>query len=160
MYVFPTLGLAESQAKKIFSQIRKGAPLHNEWKDAFATGKFFQRNGRLRDGRQHDAPDPELHDEDNEAEVNDRHEDHNLSGCVLSSSKKLTADNGILKSPSPSSVLSDLSLHVSKQTAPSTVITDSDEVSAATALVLLCAESRLSGFSDIYLREPKRPKLK
>ena len=158
MYVFPTLGLAESQAKKIFSQIRKGAPLHNEWKAAFATGKFFQRNGRLRDGRQHD-PEHDLHDGDNEAEVNDRHEDRNLSGCVLSSSKKLTADNVILKSPSPSSVLSDLSLHVSKQNAPSTVITDSDEVSAATALVLLCAESRLSGLSDINIREPKRPKL-
>jgi len=31
---------------RLFSQIRKGAPLHDEWHDAFETGRFQQRQGR------------------------------------------------------------------------------------------------------------------
>ena len=31
---------------RLYSQIRKGAPLHNEWRDAFADGRFHQRQGR------------------------------------------------------------------------------------------------------------------
>lgn len=39
-------GLALHLAKRLYSQIRKGAPLHNEWRDAFAEGRFHQRQGR------------------------------------------------------------------------------------------------------------------
>jgi hypothetical protein len=35
-------------AKKIYSQIRKGAVFHDEWKNAFTSGKFMQKNGRSR----------------------------------------------------------------------------------------------------------------
>jgi hypothetical protein len=31
---------------RLFSQIRKRAPLHDEWHEAFATGRFHQRQGR------------------------------------------------------------------------------------------------------------------
>ena len=31
---------------RLFSQIRKGAPLHEEWHEAFACGRFHQRQGR------------------------------------------------------------------------------------------------------------------
>jgi len=33
-------------AASLFSQIRKGAPLHDEWRDAFTSGRFHQRQGR------------------------------------------------------------------------------------------------------------------
>ena len=33
-------------AQRLYSQIRKGAPLHEEWAAAFACGKFFQNTGR------------------------------------------------------------------------------------------------------------------
>jgi hypothetical protein len=40
--------MSTPMAKKIYSQIRKGAVFHDEWKDAFASGKFMQKNGRSR----------------------------------------------------------------------------------------------------------------
>jgi hypothetical protein len=33
---------------RLFSQIRKGAPLHDEWHAAFASGRFRQRQGRAK----------------------------------------------------------------------------------------------------------------
>mmetsp|Transcript_22163 Transcript_22163/g.43665 ORF Transcript_22163/g.43665 Transcript_22163/m.43665 type:complete len:237 (+) Transcript_22163:219-929(+) len=39
-------GLPEPMAMKLPSQIRKGAPMHDEWKDAFKTGRFVQKLGR------------------------------------------------------------------------------------------------------------------
>ena len=39
-------GLSEKDSKKVSTQIRKSGPLHRAWKDAFATGRFAQKNGR------------------------------------------------------------------------------------------------------------------
>jgi hypothetical protein len=39
-------GLPAPMAKRLFSQIRQGAPLHDEWKRAFDDGRFVQRLGR------------------------------------------------------------------------------------------------------------------
>ena len=53
-------GIEESEARKVATQIRKGGPLHAEWKAAFSTGRFAQMNGRPRkasaDGRPALAP--------------------------------------------------------------------------------------------------------
>ena len=40
------MGIAAPEAKKVPTQIRRGGPLHNEWKAAFSSGRFFQKNGR------------------------------------------------------------------------------------------------------------------
>ena len=40
------MGLPELMAKRLFSQIRRGAPLHDEWKQAFEEERFEQRLGR------------------------------------------------------------------------------------------------------------------
>ena len=39
-------GMPEAMAVKLPSQIRKGAPMHEEWKSAFNTGRFVQKLGR------------------------------------------------------------------------------------------------------------------
>ena len=46
--------LPAAVAKRLYSQIRKGAPLHLEWRAAFATNAFRQRQGRATLGN--DAP--------------------------------------------------------------------------------------------------------
>ena len=38
-------GLSDAMAKRLYSQIRKGAPLYAEWRDAFACGRFLQEPG-------------------------------------------------------------------------------------------------------------------
>jgi hypothetical protein len=39
-------GMPEAMANKLPSQIRKGAAMHDAWKDAFASGRFVQKLGR------------------------------------------------------------------------------------------------------------------
>ncbi len=39
-------GMPEAMAAKLPSQIRKGAPMHAEWKNAFISGRFVQKLGR------------------------------------------------------------------------------------------------------------------
>lgn len=39
-------GLSDPMANRLFSQIRKGAPLYADWKAAFETERFTQRIGR------------------------------------------------------------------------------------------------------------------
>jgi len=39
-------GMPEAMAVKLPSQIRKGAPMHSEWKTAFAEERFLQKLGR------------------------------------------------------------------------------------------------------------------
>ena len=39
-------GMPEAMAVKLPSQIRKGAPMHDEWKDAFTSRRFVQKLGR------------------------------------------------------------------------------------------------------------------
>ena len=39
-------GLSEAMSKRLRSQIRKGAPLHKEWTQAFVDLRFRQTNGR------------------------------------------------------------------------------------------------------------------
>jgi hypothetical protein len=41
-------GLPPAMANSLLSQIRKGAPLHEEWKRAFAIGLYLQDIGRAR----------------------------------------------------------------------------------------------------------------
>jgi len=40
------MGVSPLMANRLYSQIRKGAPLREEWKAAFASGKFVQSLGR------------------------------------------------------------------------------------------------------------------
>ena len=40
------MGLPEEEARKVPTQIRRGGPLHTEWKAAFKSGRFLQKNGR------------------------------------------------------------------------------------------------------------------
>ncbi len=42
-------GLSPAMAHRLMSQIRKGAPLHKEWKEAFALGKFHFTS-KVKDG--------------------------------------------------------------------------------------------------------------
>jgi len=51
---------------RLYSQIRKGAPLHDEWRDAFAQGRFHQRQGRatLKDARQAGATHAAVSDQE------------------------------------------------------------------------------------------------
>lgn len=39
-------GLSQAMAKRIYSQVRKGAALHTEWVDAFRSKRFLQVQGR------------------------------------------------------------------------------------------------------------------
>ena len=39
-------GVSADEARKMPTQIRLGGPLHEEWKDAFTSGRFLQKNGR------------------------------------------------------------------------------------------------------------------
>jgi len=39
-------GLSEAMANRVYSQVRKGAPLHAEWVAAFTSGRFSQAQGR------------------------------------------------------------------------------------------------------------------
>jgi hypothetical protein len=39
-------GLSEKDSKKVSTQIRKSGPLHHDWKRAFVTQRFSQKNGR------------------------------------------------------------------------------------------------------------------
>ena len=60
------MGIAAPEAKKVPTQIRRGGPLHNEWKAAFSSGRFFQKNGRpprtegISSGTSEEADEPPL----------------------------------------------------------------------------------------------------
>jgi len=41
--------VAEVLAKRLYSQIRKGAPLHRDWHQAFAEGRFKQVTGKQKE---------------------------------------------------------------------------------------------------------------
>ena len=40
------MGIPAAEVQKVTTQIRKNGPLHTAYKDAFATGRFKQKNGR------------------------------------------------------------------------------------------------------------------
>ena len=44
-------GLPPKVANRIYSQIRKGAPLHADWTQAFVTERFYQRRGKEESGK-------------------------------------------------------------------------------------------------------------
>jgi hypothetical protein len=46
--ILSSMGITEVMANRLYSQIRKGGPLHEEWKQAFASGRFYQRCGKSR----------------------------------------------------------------------------------------------------------------
>ena len=60
------MGIPPQEAKKVPTQIRRGGPLYNEWKAAFSSGRFFQKNGRpprtegISSGTSEEADEPPL----------------------------------------------------------------------------------------------------
>ena len=45
-------GVEPHMAKRLYSQIRKGAKLRGEWQAAFACGKFVLKQGRFKEGQE------------------------------------------------------------------------------------------------------------